>query len=154
MKAIFLDIDGVLNSYTTVLQNDKIKYSHPYVGAWMIADVYLYRLKKIISLTGAKIILHSTWRYFKRDRELVRRTLARANLSLYDYLPFSEKKGMMPKQKDIEDYLSDHSEINHFIVLDDESSAWNDERLVQTNLMTGLTKEKTNEAINKLNQFD
>ena len=53
MKFIFLDIDGVLNCTTTTERHK---------GMIGIEDEKLQLLKEIVSATGAKIILTSTWK--------------------------------------------------------------------------------------------
>ena len=54
MKVIFLDIDGVLNSISC-----KVKIE----GFDFVEDEKVALLKEIIDLTGAKVVLSSTWRY-------------------------------------------------------------------------------------------
>ena len=54
MKIIFLDIDGVLNCAKT-----KNPRKFPYV----IDQRLLKRLKRLLTVTGAKVVLSSTWRY-------------------------------------------------------------------------------------------
>ena len=54
MKVIFLDIDGVLNSMSC---KAKIEGFH------FVEDEKILLLKEIIDLTGAKVVLSSTWRY-------------------------------------------------------------------------------------------
>lgn len=57
-KLLFLDIDGVLN-------NAKSDVSKLYV----VEKKLLEELSKIIEATGAKIVMHSTWRYTPTTRE-------------------------------------------------------------------------------------
>lgn len=54
MKVIFLDVDGVMNCITTKAKID---------GYMFVDDVKVALLKEIIDLTGAKVVLSSTWRY-------------------------------------------------------------------------------------------
>lgn len=64
MKAIFLDIDGVLNSdeYFDKISNLDIQ------GIEKEIDIEKVKLlKEAINETGAKIVLSSSWRYTKKD---------------------------------------------------------------------------------------
>lgn len=54
MTIIFLDIDGVLNSMSC-----KVKIE----GFDFVEDEKILLLKEIIDLTGAKVVLSSTWRF-------------------------------------------------------------------------------------------
>lgn len=54
MKIIFLDIDGVLN----------------YMGSSTLDNVCVENLKYVVSKTGAKIVLISTWKQFLDDNIL------------------------------------------------------------------------------------
>ena len=54
MKVIFLDIDGVLNSMSCKATIE---------GFDFVEDEKVALLKEIIDLTGAKVVLSSTWRY-------------------------------------------------------------------------------------------
>ena len=61
MKIIFLDVDGVLNC----------KSSKSRCGGFLgIDDSKVKLLKEIIDITGAKIVLSSSWRYGWRRNEL------------------------------------------------------------------------------------
>lgn len=55
MKAIFADVDGVLNEDSTPTRTKN--------SLVFIDSDKLLRLKRIVDATGAKIVLSSTWRY-------------------------------------------------------------------------------------------
>jgi histidinol phosphatase-like enzyme len=54
MKVIFLDIDGVLNSKQT---------PNPRKFPFIVDHALLERLKHLLQLTGAEVVLSSNWRY-------------------------------------------------------------------------------------------
>ena len=57
MKIVFLDFDGVINQGS---------------GRWLVPLVE--RLNRITGMTGAKIVVHSSWRY-DRPVEVLREVL-------------------------------------------------------------------------------
>ena len=121
MKAIFLDVDGVLNNnHTRTVTFD----------GWCFVDDYLVaRLAQIVRATGAKIILSSTWRdgWNRADETLnepffnqLRAKLREYGMEIYDALPLP----MRPRRgQAIKDYF-DHYKgepIEKFVILDDWS---------------------------------
>ncbi len=54
MRVIFLDIDGVLNCKST---------PNPRKLPYIIDPSLLVRLKQLLTLTDANVVLSSTWRY-------------------------------------------------------------------------------------------
>ena len=63
MKIIFLDIDGVLNSWHEFVNpGDRIYTSKELWSTEDIFPKYIKRLNKIIADTGAKIVISSSWR--------------------------------------------------------------------------------------------
>ena len=69
MKVIFLDVDGVLNTgrYRKLL---KKREGISYYDAQFIFDVIAMRnLKDLVSKYNAKIVISSTWRYFRHNED-------------------------------------------------------------------------------------
>jgi hypothetical protein len=54
MKVIFLDIDGVLNTTSTTEMFEEYTF---------VEDEKVQLLKQLVTRTGAKIVLSSSWRY-------------------------------------------------------------------------------------------
>jgi hypothetical protein len=63
VKAIFLDIDGVLN---TMYTEGRVTGSKLIIG---IEDRFVELLKQIVDATDAVIVLTSTWKLFLNDRD-------------------------------------------------------------------------------------
>ena len=137
MKVVFLDIDGVLNDTVTTkdLMNDLPKKDH------------LDCLKTIIDVTGAKIVLSSTWRLLSSTRSTVKSALRTVGLEFID-----KTKELRDKASEIQDWLGRHPEVEQFVILDDEEiSGKFPNNLVQTTFYHGLLPEHSEKAIKILN---
>jgi hypothetical protein len=125
MKAIFLDIDGVLNSDET--PNDR---KFPYI----VDDRLLARFSELVQVTGATVVLSSTWRV-----DPVGLLAAQ-----YYKLPFDDVCPDMPGAPRCEELLSwlrAHPEITRYVVLDDDDDCLDELPLFQPSPKTGLTPD-------------
>ena len=152
MKIIFTDIDGVLNEDTTPTRTKSRMI--------FIDEEKLLRLKRIVDVTGAKIVLSSTWRYDRDDPKHngdfleLREAFHNVGLDFYDFTPVDAigiRRGM-----EIRAWLGLHrGEVGKFIILDDELFDFDERgllpRLIKTDFAYGgLTEELTQEAIDLL----
>ena len=166
-KAIFLDIDGVLNSYG---ENSKSKCGN-YVG---IDKDKVKRLAKIVQETDAILILTSSWKMGwepKRKYTVYKYGIYEPATNYHaKYLDnHLKKKGKLvltdktrernlaERGNGIKAYLTQHPEITDWIVLDDEIFADFDEEeiiphLILTDPDLGLTDTDAAEAIKILNR--
>jgi hypothetical protein len=122
VKIIFLDIDGVLNCAKT-----KNPRKFPYV----IDQRLLKRLKRLLTVTGAKVVLSSTWRYDPIG------ILA----AKHHGIPFIDVTPDMPRQprcKEVLRWLSKHPNTERFIVIDDDDDGLDSLPLFQPSPKTGL----------------
>ena len=115
MKAIFCDVDGVLNNRFT-----RSRSPNGYTG---VSNDLIGNLRKIVVATGAKIILSSDWRLVrdipvrKRDfRYLVNKLRIVASLDIADY---TDDIDWNCRGREIRKYLTDHPDISDYVVLDD-----------------------------------
>lgn len=146
MKVIFLDFDGVINNYTNL--DNAVDYK------------CLSILKKIIALTGAKIVITSSNKYpYQRnigniplkERRLYKEYLKPLfvnGIDIYDMTPLVEEN----REKEILAYLEQHKEIEEYLILDDDycmTSLCLHE--IYIDLMSGLTENHINPALNILN---
>lgn len=128
-KICFLDIDGVLNSQ---FWNDSHQRE---ISEGKYIDVDKVKLLELlIHNTGAKLVLHSGWRFWFDDKlnplraeaaNLVR-LLAEENMILYDMTPDltteeirATKKFSLVKAKEILTWLEMHPDTDAWVVLDD-----------------------------------
>jgi HAD domain in Swiss Army Knife RNA repair proteins len=125
MKAIFLDIDGVLNCDAT--PNPR---SLPYI----VDKKLLTRFRKLVADSNAKVVLTSSWRIDPIGLYAAR----------YWRVPFHAKCPDFPdapRRDEILSWLAKHPRVDRFAVLDDEDDELNKLPLFQPSGKTGLTPE-------------
>jgi hypothetical protein len=142
MKLLFLDFDGVLNCQDDFRMN-KGK------GSDIINPLFLWRLHKIIEETKAHIVVSSAWRIIHSESQLQ----GFINLTI---LGITDSKGVRGEQilRFIETKTMKEN-FKGFVVLDDSADAITpfigEPNFVHTSFMEGLTHQKMQEAIFKLN---
>jgi HAD domain in Swiss Army Knife RNA repair proteins len=126
MDVLFLDIDGCLNSAKYIKRID-IDFDDP---KYQIDPDAVVRLNAITQLTGAKIVVSSTWRYaFKGDLSKLQDCMASYNIT-------GRVIGMTPEPElltnsilyiaatrsdEIQAWLNNHNDIDHYVIIDDET---------------------------------
>ena len=155
MKAIFLDIDGVLNNASTT---DEV------FGCFGIDDLLVRRLKNIVDATEAEIYLVSTWKdrwYKDADKKCLQDIFAdHLDAKFYEYgLKITDKLENEDIDSDargklIKEFLKTN-EMQKFVILDDVQFDYIYEHLekhfIQTDSKFGLTEEDVKKAIEILN---
>lgn len=151
-KIIFLDVDGVLNTLTTVRESSD--------GLPFVDTRKILRLREIVERTGAKIVLSSSWRYGATKGATVREQMTYCELQEEFrrlrcplWIDITPCFPMTKRWKEINAWLAEH-DVDNFVILDD---AWDElipfhSRLVCTTLKSGLTKERAELAIELLNE--
>lgn len=171
MKVIFLDIDGVLNTSETFMKR-RIEYEK--TKKW-ITEIDLHRvarLKYIINMTGAKIVLSSAWRLMGEfsDGEYISKSNLLKELldifdsfgiKIYDITPYIDSK----RGEEIQSWLK-NKKVESFVIIDDETTdlmEFCNKELIKTSFLkdgvmlenmddcTGLCKEHVDKAISILN---
>lgn len=135
MKVIFLDVDGVLNS------NDYIEYTSKNNVKGILEEIdpqKIDMLKQVLNITGAKIVVSSSWRNIRKFEKL------RELFFLYG-IRLDKKTPLIGNNRglEIKQYLKEHANIEQYIILDDEVFDSFDEELTN-NLI--LTKEDQNDT--------
>lgn len=165
-KIIFLDIDNVLNDKNSASKCEFIEKRTVITG---IDNSKVKKLHKICSETGAILVLISSWRYFweryNKDHEYsianyLNRKLKKYGLRIYDKIPDEipdTKRGEGIKQWLKKNFTPE--EKPKWIILDDEFATEYLEQkisshLVRINAETGLTDDRVEVAIQKLNEED
>jgi hypothetical protein len=127
MRAIFLDIDGVLNCSRT---------PNPRKFPYVVDPGLLQRLLSLQQRTDAQVILSSTWRYDPVG------LLAAKHFGI----PFNDVIPDMPgepRKKEITSWLAAHS-LERYVVIDDEDDDLDDLPLFQPSPGDGLSDELAN----------
>lgn len=170
MKAIFLDIDGVLTN------SEYLNYETRHINPEKVR-----LLSEIVMQTGAVIVLTSTWKdgYNKKTGEkdeyfkILEQVLEEYELSIYDitdHIPSRTQESMQfsvsladfehihcvhgtGRAAEVEKWIREHHPEN-YVILDDEDHDWKDYgydgHWVQTswfNSAGGLNKEDVTKAI-------
>jgi len=173
VKAIFLDVDGVLNTSETYI-NIQNKYNKTKQVDIDIDEFRLEYLKTIIDNTGAKVVLSSSWRggFTKENNKVIPRNskckkfydlLTKYNIELYDII--FDIYSDIYREAQINYWLSLNRDIDNFIILDDEPNLYNNltDKLIKTSKVNdnemlmnmddciGLCEEHIKQAINMLN---
>jgi hypothetical protein len=147
-KIIFLDVDGVLNCWST---------TRVLPGNYLFVDTRkVLRLRDIVERTGAQIVLSSTWRCtesvsdkmaYSRLVEEFKRLRCPLWIDCTPIIP------VVNREKEIQAWLSQHPEVTDYVILDDY---WQElmeeiEHLVICDEATGLTKKEAERAVAMLN---
>lgn len=131
---LFLDIDGVLNNGTTREFN-------------RMSQENIEPLNEIIERTSADIVISSSWRILS-SMEYIRGHMMSAGfkypdnvIDMTDFLRIDE--GGSIRGQEIKKWLDDHNIQSHYAILDDDETGMElvEDRLVETNFMTGLTND-------------
>ena len=186
MKVIFLDIDGVLNGYNrwnvlgwkvvSKLNSLRLRiWYKKFTDPCGIHESKVKRLANIINVTGAKVVMSSSWRHSwwrtpyeemtDRQKQLTD-LLNKYNIEIIDITPSLQNAR---REDEIIAWLSRHeNDITNFVILDDENSFlsvfWEDARFIQTSTVpkgtlikglaiedTGLKNKHVRKAIKVLN---
>lgn len=152
-KIIFLDVDGVLNSYQTVVSGEVPKV-HGYVT---FAPSLIAKLAQVVKATEAKVVLTSTWRMFRhRNEEMylhLKNTLKEQGIEIIDTTGESKEdiRGL-----EIQTWLMPRKSRNiQFVIIDDEYrdiEPYYPNELVKVNSEFGLSDKNVIQAIEILNK--
>lgn len=152
MRIIFLDIDGVLNSWST---------------GYKITTKKLQLLNSILEDTGAKIVISSSWRIGSKDvKEFLDKNFSKRTFRLDNFKDATNRECIEnifyndkiidltdtfgPSRGDeIKRWLDNHSDdVESYVILDDDSDMLDEqlEHLVQTDTYFGLTDREVHLA--------
>jgi hypothetical protein len=157
MKIIFLDIDGVLNSYTDFLESSL--YGHPFnTGKIVISSGKLCLLEYIVRNTDAKIVISSTWRsHFTLDEIYEMFKVRGFKLPRKVIIDKTEthRHGFSSgpeyfRKSEIKEWLKANKPIESYVILDDIRPSFFEgmtDNLVTTRDDDGLNRLSTEQAI-------
>src|SRR3954463_835122 len=125
MKVIFLDIDGVLNCEQTP---NRRKF--PYVADRALVS----RFKRLVERTGARVVLTSTW----RCDPIGLLAAEHWGIPVHENCPDNPP---CARAQEVRQWLSEHPDVQRYVVLDDDCDSLDNLPLFQPNAKTGLTEE-------------
>lgn len=157
MKVIFLDVDGVLNSYVTIRETKEVPIID---GLFTVADSLIEKLATIVHTCNAKVVLSSTWRKFRYKKyddnrinfyDLLETKLKDYAVEIYDVTEVSLDN---KRAAEIQNWLNSHKNVESFVILDDEIYKVIPplvKEAIAVDSYYGLTDKDVNEAIDILN---
>ncbi len=155
MKIIFLDIDGVLNSFKYDLHRSEHDGN--------IDKTRLPILKRVIDATGALIVLSSSWRKHWENEDNfdpigaeIDAVFESLELYIYDKTPILSSAS---RKQEIEQWLLSHKdEVEAFVIIDDIFGGWDElsPYVIKTSAYVGygLMDCHAEKAIEILNRTD
>lgn len=143
MKIIFLDIDGVMVTTRSMIPSDKY-FGHQFDPSCV------QHLNKIVAITHANVVISSSWREGRTLSQL--KSIFQEN-GIGDCIV-----GMTPclgegviRGREIQTYLNDCSDVDAFIIIDDEEEMGELEPfLIETSFRSGITESVKDKAIQML----
>lgn len=146
-KIIFLDVDGVLNSeeFSRWLWDNHEK---KYRGYEMLDQRAILCLQDIVFITGAEIVLSSSWRISSLRTKQLKEQLLPYGLEIIDRT-ISDARG--ERGDEIKEWLSRNPDVSHYVILDDDNDMSDiKDHLIQTTFYKGLLPEHAVKAIEML----
>lgn len=146
-KIIFLDVDGVLNSEEFarwLWDNHEKKYR----GYEMLDQKAILNLQDIVFITGAEIVLSSSWRISTTRTKQLKEQLLPYGLTIIDRT-ISDARGT--RGDEIKEWLSRNPDVTHYVILDDDFDMIGlEDHFVKTTFAKGLLPEHAAKAIKML----
>ena len=110
----------------------------------------MLNLQDIVFVTGADIVLSSSWRLSRSCCEELRQQLLPYGLQ------FIDKTVSLPRKdrgEEIKEWLSRHPEVDHFVILDDDFDMIGlEDHFIKTTFAKGLLPEHAAKAIEILSK--
>lgn len=153
MKALFLDIDGVVNHQG--VYDECAKRPGQTVPEDWLDPSRIALVNEICTRTGAVIVISSSWREFLNGWQGVRDVLVKRGLTaeVIDHTIMIEERVRLgwvtgTRWDEIDYWLTWHPEVTRWVVLEDAAiEGIPPENLVHTNLSEGLTREGAERAV-------
>lgn len=109
MKVLFLDVDGVLNTYNSE-------------GYLNINKNRLRILRRIVEETGCRIVVSSTWRILPETRVRLMRKLKWKGMEVYGWTTTERFMGEQKQMRghEIERWLDENPGVDRYCIIDDD----------------------------------
>lgn len=146
MKIIFLDIDGVLSTYSDLHKELEINPDKK-IKIDTIFERPTLLLKEIIDKTDAMVVLSSSWRITHFNVAV--KLLKEYGIEVIGATPYLGKI----RGEEIKAWLKENDYVESFVIIDDDSDMGElMDNLVKTDNYYGLQEEHVEQAINILNK--
>jgi len=139
MKVLFLDVDGVLNTFNNI-------------SIYALSNPLVSNLDKVVKETGCEIVLSSTWRKFEDHLFTLNRKLGYYGITIFSHTnQLGGKRG-----EEIQEWLDHHPEVMQYAIVDDDSDMLDHQlpNFFQTDPHYGLTETIKYRIIHHLNKGD
>lgn len=162
MKVLFLDVDDVLNNWSTedeILNSDGTPSLIPNKvppEAWCGVDEFrIEYIRNIVKKTKCKIVLCSSWRFDEVAVAYLKKRLGEETASqIIDFTPdFREIN--KSRYEEIDSWLINHPGVNKFVILDNSTNDDLDifgRAFVQTHTYIGMNEEHMKRVIDILGE--
>lgn len=143
MKVIFLDVDGVLNSFRTAMAHNGFPMKFDDADVERFDHTAIALIKKIVFETGAKIVLSSSWRLLHKLDEF-----KAIGLDIEYATPLSSPNGF-ERGHEIQDWLNEHPEVEKYIIIDDDDDMLEHQQefFIHTSMDNGFLLKHFDKAI-------
>ena len=155
MKVIFLDIDGVLNSFWFFEGRDMLgdpRHGDPEWWAEAIDAQAVQHLNELVLRSGSAVVVSSAWRQSCSPRFLQSVLTSVGFIGLvHSSTPVAP---VLTRGQEIARWLSSHPEVTEYVILDDEPIGHPGlvGRLIRTDAEVGLTPGDVEKAITLLDE--
>jgi len=130
VNVVFLDVDGVLNSYRNVIAHGRFPFPNEESEA-ELDPIAIGMVRKLCEITDAVIVMHSTWREHVDPIEWGKKF----NLPIVGKVPNGRKSSRLPW------FITDNrAKIKNLVVIDDDEMCCYNHQ-VWTNISTGFMLE-------------
>lgn len=130
VNVVFLDVDGVLNSYRNIIAHGRFPFPNEDSEVELDA-IAVGMVRKLCEVTDAVIVMHSTWREHVDAVEWGKKF----NLPIVGEVPHGRKSTQLPW------FISDNrAKIKNMVVIDDDEMLCHNYQ-VWTNIDTGFMIE-------------
>jgi hypothetical protein len=152
VNIIFLDIDGVLNTWR--FQDYQVKYHEcdSWDAQFNFDPICMKNLKELIDKTDSYIVISSTWRNTNNGMNDINNNFKLYGMDKNRIISITPNYPDKSRGYEIEQWLEqfENKDIN-YIIIDDENVDILTDRLVLCNDYYGLTKNELEKALNLFN---
>jgi hypothetical protein len=153
MKIIFLDIDGVLNT-PTLEEHDEHHHNWPDWGPGLRGmDRRLVAKLNAFVVTGARIVISSSWRNLLPPSDIYRRLVEAGMDQELVVIGRTPSFGQSTRAHEIKHWLDTNGQdVTHYVIFDDDHDADIHGHFVQVNGSEGLSAENVEHALKILEE--